>query len=137
MTQTVRRYAPCATLCALICLAATACGAPQQQVVAAKHEPADARVKALADAYLSGFFDRNPDQATYFGVPGRHHDQLPDNSLAAQKAWEAKEDAWLKDARASLDRAEHNKGGWRDRAIGATDTAIQEVTNGCSYADTH
>jgi uncharacterized protein (DUF885 family) len=100
MTQTVRRYAPCATLCALICLAATACGAPQQQVVAAKHEPADARVKALADAYLSGFFDRNPDQATYFGVPGRHHDQLPDNSLAAQKAWEAKEDAWLKDARA-------------------------------------
>jgi uncharacterized protein (DUF885 family) len=108
MMQTVRRHAPCAApwaalceaLCALIGLVTLACGAPQQQVVAAKHEPADARVKALADAYLSGFFDRNPDQATYFGVPGRHHDQLPDNSLAAQKAWEAKEDAWLKDARA-------------------------------------
>ena len=100
MTQTVRRQALCTAVCALICLWTTACGAPQEQVVAAKHEPADARVKALADAYLSGFFDRNPDQATYFGVPGRHHDQLPDNSLAAQKAWEAKEDAWLKDARA-------------------------------------
>ena len=64
MTQTVRRHAPCATpcatLCALICLAMSACSAPQEQVVAAKHEPADARVKALADAYLSGFFDRNP-----------------------------------------------------------------------------
>ena len=96
MTRTARRHA----YCVLICLATLACGAPQEQVVAAKHEPADARVKALADAYLSGFFDRNPDQATYFGVPGRHHDQLPDNSLAAQKAWEAKEDAWLKDARA-------------------------------------
>jgi len=104
MTQTVRRSAlcaaPCVVLCALICLATIACGATQEQVVAAKHEPADARVKALADAYLSGFFDRNPDQATYFGVPGRHHDQLPDNSLAAEKTWEAKEDAWLKDARA-------------------------------------
>jgi uncharacterized protein (DUF885 family) len=96
MTRTARRHA----YGVLICLATLACGAPQEQVVAAKHEPADARVKALADAYLSGFFDRNPDQATYFGVPGRHHDQLPDNSLAAQKAWEAKEDAWLKDARA-------------------------------------
>jgi uncharacterized protein (DUF885 family) len=96
MTRTARRHA----YGVLICLATLACGAPQEQVVAAKHEPADARVKALADAYLSGFFDRNPDQATYFGVPGRHHDQLPDNSFAAQKAWEAKEDAWLKDARA-------------------------------------
>jgi uncharacterized protein (DUF885 family) len=100
MTQTVRRPALFTALCALICLATTACGTPQEQVVAAKHEAGDARVKALADSYLSGFFDRNPDQATYFGVPGRHHDQLPDNSLAAQKAWEAKEDAWLKDARA-------------------------------------
>jgi uncharacterized protein (DUF885 family) len=85
----------------LLVLGAVACGgAPPQPVAAANHEPADAKVKALADAYLSGFFDRNPDQATYYGVPGRHHDQLPDNSLSAQKAWEAKEDAWLKDARA-------------------------------------
>jgi uncharacterized protein (DUF885 family) len=85
----------------LLVLGAVACGgAPQQPVAAAHHEPADGKVKALADAYLSGFFDRNPDQATYYGVPGRHHDQLPDNSLSSQKAWEAKEDAWLKDARA-------------------------------------
>ena len=67
--------------------------------MAANHEPADAKVKALADAYLSAYFDRYPDQGTYFGVPGRHHDQLPDNSLSSQKAWEAREDGWLAEAR--------------------------------------
>jgi uncharacterized protein (DUF885 family) len=89
-------------LCSLLLLLPViACGgAPQQELVAAKHEPADAKVKALADAYLAGFFDRNPDQATNYGVPGRHHEQLPDNSLAAERTWEAKEDAWLKEARA-------------------------------------
>ena len=56
-------------------------------------------MKSLADAYLSAYFDRYPDQGTYFGVPGRHHDQLPDNSLSAQKAWEAREDGWLAEAR--------------------------------------
>jgi uncharacterized protein (DUF885 family) len=63
------------------------------------HEPADSRVKALADTYLDGYFDRNPDQGTYYGVPGRHHDRLPDNSLSALSAWQAKEDAWLAEAR--------------------------------------
>jgi uncharacterized protein (DUF885 family) len=87
--------------CLLFFLATVACDRePQPQVVAASHEPADAKVKALADAYLSAYFDRYPDQGTYFGVPGRHHDQLPDNSLPSQKAWEAREDGWLSEARA-------------------------------------
>ena len=43
----------------------------------------------------------------------------------------------LRDARAWLDRAEHNKGGWRDRAIASTDTAIHETERGCAFADTH
>jgi hypothetical protein len=43
----------------------------------------------------------------------------------------------LRDARGWLDRAEHNKGGWRDRAIAATDTAIRETERGCGFADTH
>jgi uncharacterized protein (DUF885 family) len=58
-------------------------------------EPPDARVRALADSYLDGFFDRNPDQATIYGVPGRHHNRLPDNGPDALKAWQAKEDTWL------------------------------------------
>jgi hypothetical protein len=37
---------------------------------------ADHRVQALADAYLEGWFTRNPDQGTFYGVPGRHHDRV-------------------------------------------------------------
>jgi hypothetical protein len=45
--------------------------------------------------------------------------------------------ASLRDARNWLGRAEHNKGGWRDNAIAATDSAINETQRGCSFADTH
>ncbi len=86
-------------LIAVVAFGSAACNRAPQAAAVVRHERADARVKALADAYLSAYFDRNPDQGTYFGVPGRHHDQLPDNSLAAQKAWEAKEDTWLTEAR--------------------------------------
>src|SRR5688572_30723287 len=63
-------------------------------------ESADARVRTLADAYVQGFFDRFPEQVTYYGVAGRAHDRLTDNSLAGVRAWEAKEDAWLADVKA-------------------------------------
>jgi hypothetical protein len=43
----------------------------------------------------------------------------------------------LRNARGSLDRAEHDKGGWRVKAIEATDTAIHETERGCAFADTH
>jgi hypothetical protein len=43
----------------------------------------------------------------------------------------------LKAARASLDKAEHNKGGWRVAAIEAADKAIAETDRGCAFADTH
>lgn len=40
-------------------------------------------------------------------------------------------------ARASLDKAEHNKGGWRGLAIDATDRALHEANRGCDFVDTH
>jgi hypothetical protein len=43
----------------------------------------------------------------------------------------------LRNARGSLDHAEHDKGGWRVKAIEATDTAIRETERGCAFADTH
>jgi hypothetical protein len=43
----------------------------------------------------------------------------------------------FRSARASLAKAEHNKGGWRDAAIISTDNAIHENERGCSFADTH
>ncbi len=41
----------------------------------------------------------------------------------------------LRNARSSLDVAEHDKGGWRDDAIRTTDAAIAETEKGCAYAD--
>jgi uncharacterized protein (DUF885 family) len=70
---------------------------PAPQSAPARREPADGRVKTLADAYLNAWFERNPDQATYYGVPGRRHDRLPDNSLAALAAWQKQEDAFRRD----------------------------------------
>jgi len=40
-------------------------------------------------------------------------------------------------ARTSLGKAEHDKGGWRAAAIIATDKAIIETNRGCEFADTH
>jgi hypothetical protein len=41
----------------------------------------------------------------------------------------------LQSALASLNKAEHNKGGWRVAAINATNTAIAQVQAGCNYAN--
>jgi uncharacterized protein (DUF885 family) len=73
-------------------VSAAACGtaAPPQP-----REAADVQVRQLADTFLAAYFDRYPEQATLYGVPGRRHDHLTDNSLVAQKTWEAREDAWL------------------------------------------
>lgn len=70
-----------------------ACGTPAQPP---KPRPSDSRVRALADTYLEAYFERYPEQVTYYGVPGRHHDRLTDNSPDALKAWEAREDEWLR-----------------------------------------
>jgi hypothetical protein len=43
----------------------------------------------------------------------------------------------LYSARESLGKAEHNKGGWRVRALEATEKAIKETENGCAFADSH
>jgi uncharacterized protein (DUF885 family) len=83
---------------AFLFASAVACGgAPQPE--APKQPPADPRARALADAFLTAYFDRFPETVTQYGVPGRRHDRLTDNSLEAQKAWDAREDAWLAELR--------------------------------------
>src|SRR5688572_25260790 len=76
----------------LVALIATSCAGTTEP---ANPEPADARVKAVADEYVAGFFDRFPEQPTYYSLKDRPHDRLTDLSPAAQKMWEAKEDQWL------------------------------------------
>ena len=59
--------------------AAAACGrATKPPEAGATPEPSDARVRALADAYLDGYFVRNPDQVTLFGVTGLYPTWLRD-----------------------------------------------------------
>jgi hypothetical protein len=43
----------------------------------------------------------------------------------------------LRSARTALEKAEHNKGGWRAAAIEKTSAAIAETERGCAFADTH
>ena len=80
---------------AFVGAALCACGGASRRVPASGSEAPDARVKAFADAYLDAYFDRFPETATQFGVPGRRQDKLTDNSLAAKSAWDAREDRML------------------------------------------
>jgi uncharacterized protein (DUF885 family) len=92
-------------LVALLCTVGIfGCGSSDSPTPAPASEPADARVRALADAHVSGFFDRFPEQATVYGVAGRSHDRLTDNSPEALQQWQAQEDRWLAEVRA-IDRA--------------------------------
>jgi hypothetical protein len=43
----------------------------------------------------------------------------------------------LRGARAALDHAEHDKGGWREKAVEATDDAIRAAETGCDMSPDH
>jgi len=51
---------------------APACARSAEPPPQAPRESSDARVRALADAFLEGFFDRNPDAVT----SGQFHDRV-------------------------------------------------------------
>lgn len=54
-----------------------------------------ALVTRLADEYVREYIARNPETATFEGLPDAPDDKLSDNSLEALAAWQAKEDGWL------------------------------------------
>src|SRR5262245_56556758 len=88
------------TLVAILAAAAlSACRSQPAQPAALKESP-DSRVKSLADTYLTAYFDRYPEDATTYGLAGRQHSAMFDNSLAALSAWKSQEDAWLAQAKA-------------------------------------
>ncbi len=107
----------------LALVAGCACG---RQAPAPPPPSSDARVTALADAYLAGYFERNPDQATVYGVPGQRHDRLPDNTPAALRAWRAREDGWLTEARA-IDPATITS-----ESLRATNAIVREALEGAT-----
>jgi uncharacterized protein (DUF885 family) len=57
------------------------------------------RVNALADEYFSAWVRTFPLSATFSGVPEAPNDRLEDNSLAALREWEKREDRWLDELR--------------------------------------
>ena len=57
--------------------------------------PPSSAIEQLADEYLAELMESDALMGTYYSIEGARHDRLPDNSLAAMAAWEAKEDAWL------------------------------------------
>lgn len=84
---------------AFVAIAASTCSRVSDERAAADPDPADERVRALADAYVGAYLDQFPEQVTYYGIPGRRHDRLSDNSLAALARWQAREDELLADVR--------------------------------------
>ena len=71
----------------LACFLVAGCGVDGE-------DPA-ARALALADAYVSDYFARNPESATEAGYTGGDLDRLGDYSLESTLAWQAGEDEML------------------------------------------
>src|SRR5579859_4930116 len=84
----IRRFV-LAGSCALT-LACTAAAPPPPPQLSAEE-----RLKRFADAYLEAYLARYPETVTQYGVPGRHHDALTDNSLTAFRQWNVKQDQML------------------------------------------
>jgi uncharacterized protein (DUF885 family) len=73
---------------ALVCMLwTTACAPPAGE--------APVTVEGLADDYMEAYFERYPEASTFYGIAGRRHDRLTDNSLDALRRWQAREDEWL------------------------------------------
>jgi uncharacterized protein (DUF885 family) len=81
-----------------VCVVTASCRTSETPVNVS--ETHDARVRALADAYVEGYLNEFPEQATAYGIAGRRHDRLTDNSLAAVAKWQAQEDRWRTAVRA-------------------------------------
>jgi hypothetical protein len=118
-TEGSNRWMPIAAGSVVVALAITfGCGAQQTQPAAPEQAPA-----ATAAPSSSASGQALPTPASLAAC-----NQQPNMASALDK---------LREARGWLDQAEHNKGGWREAATAATDTAIQETQRGCAYADNH
>jgi uncharacterized protein (DUF885 family) len=81
-------------VCAVAVVLSAGCGhaAP---VNSTPHEGAAAEMRKLFAEHAAAYTRAFPDLAEYLGRPLEHHDALPDNSLTAVRAWQAREESWL------------------------------------------
>ena len=110
----------------LLIVSAVSIGCAQPGETLAQLEPsADERARALADSFLDGWFERNPgvgDLLRRSGTTPRPADGS--TRSAALQAWQAKEDAWLREAQA-IDPATIQSG-----ALRATYAIVRETLEG-------
>ncbi len=68
---------------------------PASQSASGTSSDAGRQVTALADEYFKAWLDTYPLNGLFVGVPEAPTDRIEDNSLAATRAWEQREDQWL------------------------------------------
>ena len=73
---------------------------PSESVRAQRAAASRSPVTTLADDYMTAYFARNPELETFYGLGNARHDHLTDNSIAALRAWERREDQWYAALRA-------------------------------------
>ena len=73
----------------IVCLAAAVAASALAQ------NKSDAAVQAtkLADEFVAASFERSPESATFYAMPGARHDRVFDNTLEARRAWNKRVDA--------------------------------------------
>ena len=80
------------------CVAAlllTSCSGQTSPAKVSPDEDAASLLRKLVVEHAAAYTQAFPDLVEYLGRPIEHHDALPDNSLSALRAWQAREDAWL------------------------------------------
>ncbi len=63
--------------------------------ISAQRPTSRSQVNTLADGYLKAYFVNNPEASTQLGVEGARHDAFDDESPAAVRAWQRRQDNWI------------------------------------------
>src|SRR5688572_9625057 len=91
----------------------------------AQNKPdAAAATTKLADDFVAAALERNPENATFSGVPDAHNDRVTDNTLEAKRAWDTRVDGFRAafkaiDRNALVGRPELLTYGYLEQAIGS------------------
>jgi uncharacterized protein (DUF885 family) len=91
------------------CSGAASAPAPAPAPAPSQRPAAGARVLAIADAIVDDLFANSPDYVAMLRPPGARFDDLPDDSLPALAARQAREDGYLAEL-AGVDRAALGEG---------------------------
>lgn len=111
-----------ALIVAAVCLGVAACRSSSSPT--AEPPDGDARVRALADAFVAAYLERFPETVTYLGLSTGSHAALTDNSMPAFAAWRRREDVW-RAGLAAIDPATV-----REPASRATAAILRETLDG-------